>query len=72
MNLCQHNYNIKEPLKGWGDLGESVKKGKFVIKFFLQIVLSEVLKVVKMISANEKQEIKELVAASRNFLYKHL
>ena len=53
-------------------MGESVKKGKFVIKFFLQIVLSEVLKVVKMISANEKQEIKELVAASRNFLYKHL
>ena len=32
------------PLKGWENLGESVKKGKFLKKVFLQIVLNEVLK----------------------------
>ena len=36
------------PLKGLEDLGESVKKRKFVIKIFLRIVLNEVLKSCKI------------------------
>ena len=32
------------PLSGWKGLSESVKKIKFVIKTFLQIMLSEALK----------------------------
>ena len=73
MEPSQPAFTIPSQL-GWD---ESVKKGKFVTKIFFQIVLNEVLKVIKkMLSAHiktdEKQKIKELVAASYNFLQKYL
>ena len=33
------------PLWGWGDLSESVKKGKFVTKIFFGLMLYETLKI---------------------------
>ena len=61
-------------LRGWGDLGDSFKKENFVIYIFVQIVLNEILNSCNQrISSDVKQqEIKELVAESCNFLYKHL
>ena len=54
-------------------LGESVKKGKFVMKMFFQIMLNKILKNSKndicWCKADVKQpETKELVAVSCNFL----
>ena len=57
------------PLREWGDLGESVKKGKFMTKIFFQIgnVNWSSKELSKMISADVKQqEIKELVVVSFN------
>ena len=44
----QKTFNTRSgfwPLKGWSGLSGSAKKGKFVTKFFFQIMLNEVLKI---------------------------
>ena len=58
-----------------GGLGESVEKGKFVMKIFVQMLNEVIESSKKLISANVKadvkqQEIKELVAVSFDFSLK--
>ena len=48
-------------------LGESVKKRKFVIKIFFQIMLNEVLISGDVKADVKEREIKELLAVSCNF-----
>ena len=48
-------------------LGESIKKGKFVIKIFFQIMLNEVFISGDVKADVKEHETKELLAVSCNF-----